>query len=65
MDKSEWEYRNFENCIEKTPRQKQLKTSNVVYFENTPWNVFGDHTSFLYNDVSMQHQVIEDDKKKA
>ncbi len=27
MDKSKWEYRNFENCIEKIPRQKQLKTS--------------------------------------
>ena len=34
-------------------------------FENTPWNVFGDHTSFLFNYVSMLHQVIENDKKKA
>lgn len=34
-------------------------------FENTPWNVFGDHTSFLFNYVSMLHHVIENDKRKA
>lgn len=27
MDKSKWEYRNFEKCIEKIPHPKQLKTS--------------------------------------
>ena len=27
MDKSKWKYRNFENCIEKIPHPKQLKTS--------------------------------------
>ena len=27
MNKSKWEYRNFENCIEKIPHPKQLKTS--------------------------------------
>lgn len=57
----------LESIIEYVCQQGDIPSDDIMspVFENTPWNVFGDHTSFLFNDVSMLHQVIEDDKKKA
>ena len=57
----------LESIIEYVCQQGDITSDDIMspVFENTPWNVFGDHTSFLFNDVSMLHQVIEGDKKKA
>lgn len=57
----------LESIIEYVCQQGDITSDDIMspVFENTPWNVFGDHTSFLFNYVSMLHQVIEDDKKKA
>lgn len=57
----------LESIIEYVCQQGDITSDDIMssIFEDTPWDVFGDHKSFLFNYVSMLHNVIEDDKMKA
>lgn len=57
----------LESIIDYVCQQGDITSDDIMspVFENTQWNIFGDNTSFFFNYVSMLHNVIGDDKKKA